>query len=393
MSQHSKRHPLGAFAALVSAGLWVLTGCPYAKPYVDLGRAVIEAEGKTVSQTPPSQVFPPDNAGKFFALNVASSTGQSIGGKTLRTVELRGWLRAVGTGPNCEDPDWHYDMELDPDWADQKGIDLNQVLKVGNIIEFGMNPTSDSLLQRAVMPLLHIELNGWMNSKHPGQQAPADWGFADMAGNCADTVWPFNPRQPLAWQLELKPGQYVRVVGSIVTDNPHYTTARFPTWMCRNFGTLCNFDEKDTARMNAAKQAWSGGRAEEDENNPARWTEMHPPDIIAVLPDKPQRETLRGVALLSENCAVGTCASASITEDLFPPGPKPTPTSTVHVTELVGPETNFSTIVSGSGNASNNGALVTLLPDRARISISVRGQSLYGAPGKFKALYRVSWKQ
>jgi hypothetical protein len=78
--------------------------------------------------------------------------------------------------------------------------------------------------------------------------------------------------------------------------------------------------------LNAVKQSWSGNtfyRAFEacspgwhgqgcgtpvcwsDVNNRVRWTEMHPIEFMALLPDKPPQETVRMVAVLAENGRTG----------------------------------------------------------------------------------------
>jgi len=87
----------------------------------------------------------------------------------------------------------------------------------------------------------------------------------------------------------------------------------------------------------------------------------------------------------------GPCAAAEVSVDIFPAGPKP-PNAKVGYVEMVSQvpgETYTKTIEIG--NANHDGAEITPLPDRIHVRVKVRGQSLKGLPGRFKALYRVFW--
>ena len=222
---------------------------------------------------------------------------------------------------------------------------------------------------------------------------PADWKTAhemnaNLGNDCLPTDrWPFNPRHPLAWQPALKPCQqtpcqYVRVVGSLITDSGHVEEAIPPQLECRYFGVACDWDS-DT-RAKTALRIWG------DADN--RWVEMHPPDIIAVLKNGPgsPAETFRGVAAVSDNClsAIGQhCASTSLDTDIAPPGPQPHG-ARIAFAESVGSETNADTIVEGQTQTDR----VTVFADHVHVHVVVRGQTAWGAPGKFKALYRVWWR-
>jgi hypothetical protein len=353
-------------------------------------REIIETEGTSVSRNTPSSIFPP-NHNKLYPLAVPGSKIGLSKGKEYQTVELRGWLRNVEPICNYADPDWHYDLEIDPAWTDFLGIDLNQIIKVGNLITLSyINPSdTGSPQQIETTPLIHIELNGWRRSEHPNEVPPEDWGFSDAdSQRCGGVLWAYNPLRPLPWQPNLTAGQYVRIVGSLVTDEPHFSEAQVPTWLCRNFNVrpACSFE---TAQVNSVKQTWGGNKAETDPDNVARWTEVHPPDIIVVMKDKNPTETLRGIALAAGNCLL-FCGTESIDEDIYPPGPRPSASATFRVKELVGPETNYGTIVEG--NTDKNGAEISYFPDHVHIHAKVQGQIFWGAPGKFKALYRVFWE-
>ena len=121
---------------------------------------------------------------------------------------------------------------------------------------------------------------------------------------------------------------------------------------------------------------------------PTRATELHPPDYIEILPDHPRSETLRGVAVVA-----GTGAFESAEQELdariAPPGPRPSPDHGVAVVELVGPETDMSSIVGG--NAALNGALLQSSYYDIRLWVKVGRTAIGGRPGRFKAIYRVFW--
>ena len=150
--------------------------------------------------------------------------------------------------------------------------------------------------------------------------------------------------------------------------------------------------------INALQLDWAGGLSDTDPNNAARWSEIHPPDIIDVMdpsptvPFKVPTETVRGVTVFAGSCWVPffACNPQALDADIAPPGPPPQPTSIVNVSELVSSFTNFRTIVQG--NSTLAGAQITIGPSSAHIHIAVQAQPGFGAPGKFAAFYRVSWK-
>ena len=89
------------------------------------------APGST-SRTPPSSVFVP-NGEKLYPLAVQGTREVQAGGKEIRIVEIRGWLRAVDPTCYAKDPAWYYLLEPDPSWMDSVGMSLADMLKVGNI--------------------------------------------------------------------------------------------------------------------------------------------------------------------------------------------------------------------------------------------------------------------
>lgn len=346
----------------------------------------------TVTQTAPSAVDFPDIPKHFpvhdisFGRRITSSTGLSGTSASLQLVEVRGWLRSVANTYNPSDPDWHFDFEIDPDWIDQLALDagsLHKVLRLGNALCMLYDParkrmepiySSPNKWVVAGVPCLHVELNGWESPGYighffPGRPVPSDWV------QIGQPHWPYNPLRPDArLQLnDLAADMYVRVVGSLVTDEPHYV------------------DEDVTSRL--AKKAWARDTVPENTSfeptNAARWAEIHSPDVILPLPDKLQNARYYSVAVAADNGLThGDTASMDI--DLAPPGPPPAPTATVAIEEMVRSDTNFRTITEG--NAAKSGAAISCFSDHVHIHVSVKGEGAFGAKGKFAALYKVWWK-
>jgi hypothetical protein len=248
------------------------------------------------------------------------------------------------------------------------------------VVAIGQQFEHDDAFHRVFsLPLLHVELNGIPTG---GPRRPADWQTNGQPG-CESTWWPFNPLHPPN-SADLTEGAYVLMAGSLVTDSPHVATDYFGTWWAGFFGSG---DEAE--RMRAAFIVW-GGYDDHDPNHDARWTEMHPPDLIQTIPRDPadRIETLRGVALVAANGLVSG-ETQTLDVGIRPPSPRPRK-SKAAVIEIVGPETNFSTIIEG--NATRSGARLTILDDQVRVHVTVQGQAGWGAPGKFKAIYRVFWE-
>ena len=385
--------------------------------------------------TPPSLVFPPDNQGGKIFLDVPGSIKLKTLDKEIRIREFRGWLRAIDGSCNVKDPDWHYYLDIDPEWTDTNGIDLNQILKVGNIIkvDFLVRKNNDKRTgsPRAILahPCINVELNGWRaksaelikyNSqfddiiKYPPWEPnrrlfftlvpkPSDWWkqvdnvclVDDKWPTSFGTVWPYDPfiNDPKKEnEKSLTPGiydynqnaPYVSIVGSILTDNPHVSEGFVGTFIARHF----DIDPTVDSGVRAAIEIWGANKDPKDPTHPARWTEIHPPDVIKVHDYRKAKETLRGIAVVAKNgLVVGETRSISV--DIYPPRPRPLSISKLEVKELVGPETNYRTIIEG--NATKSGARLTTYSDRVNIYVKVQGQGGWGAPGKFKAIYRVRW--
>jgi hypothetical protein len=281
-------------------------------------------------------------------------------------------------------------LEVDTPWAVSQGIDISRLFRVGDIYWNAYKASNTGAREKAVStPTIELELWGWRPSDHP-QAPPPGWGFTNAdSANCPGVYWPYNPLNPKPG-LTPTDGKYVRVVGSLVTDEPHEHQAGFPTFACGNFGAFCS----DLAKDNDIKMAWGNG-INDQASDPARWTEIHPPDLIEALPDPGHKETLRGIAVLSEHCLVGHCAAQTVDEDIAPPTPCPSGTRLAYQ-ELVGAapnETNLATVEGGNRaglNGSNTGAQITVGANSIHVHVMVRGRSANGAYGRFKALYRVA---
>jgi hypothetical protein len=360
----------------------LLADCP-PEPIVDTSRQYQENAGKFVQEPAASSIFPTDGV-KFYPLEIGSGTPVVSGGTRTWLVELRGW---ISVSPNCNarDPDWHYELEVDPDWADSVGMPLALLLRAGNIIVMtsnGNETEGDTYFQRVVsLPHVHVELNGYVPSQHDGRAAPSSWSWYGRVCQFADepwttVVWPFDPLKPLPWQNPLSDGDYVRMYGALITDQSHaWTTVDHP-W-----------------EMNEALKMWGEYRPDEDSANQARWTEMHPPDIIAILPQKPHTTTLRGVLVSAGHCLIGPCETTTLDANIDAPQPKPQGAPRVIFREQVIPLTNFATVRDGHRDAAGNfdGATLTVTGTGIHVHVVVQGQSLNKAPGRFAALYRVSW--
>ena len=362
---------------------------------VDAKNADMELNGKTIAQIPPSEVWQPrfvadpwpwhvhntEHMQKYYPLDVASAVHKVIDGNPVNLVELRGWLRAVDVAPNNANDggwrDWSYHLELDPEWLDAMGIDIMQVYKVGNI-DLDTNSHSTEGL------VIKVELNGWdMNGPNavpagdPSHGRPFNalykntypLGWQAYYGPTPNIYWAYNPQRPLYWQDSLREDQYVRMYGSLVVDEPH------------------NYDGNN--QVKAAKKLWCrnckdvpGGW---DRDNPARWTEMHSPDLISILYPAGAKERKEKIVSVALSTAWPDVKPFTLT--LTPPAYKPPNATHVEVREMVGPESDLGTLTSGNSNRS--GALIINNGTTATISLTLSPS--IGRPCLFRATYRVRW--
>lgn len=212
-------------------------------------------------------------------------------------------------------------------------------------------PTARNMV---AIPQVHIELNSWRwQDRIPVNlpNAPTDWLKFSLAS------WPFNPN--------FKAGQYVSVLGSLVTDDPH----------CGNdaWGKAC---DRWAPRFLYPAQG---------EDHYGRYTEIHPPDLIQVIDERPQTETTYGLVMYAD---VGQSNSISI--DLSPKAPRPTTRGLWKVAyeEIWGPE-SFNANPSGNCHNTSINAFADHIQVRA---ITCGGTPPFGAAGRIRALYRLWWE-
>lgn len=302
-----------------------------------------------------------------------------------RVTEMRGWLIEVDHNPNdpCGEADWHLWLEPDPVWLDRIGVDWTTFVKVGDILDRPDNNTlppivaSPDFTSCAAVPHIKMEVCGWPTKNWPtvtqGKPAPADWTISIAFQGCT-TRWPFQPdHDSLDSTQALSPGDYVRVIGSIVTDDPH---DEFGDWQ----------DAYPGETNSLIHPPWKG----HDELNPARWTEIHPPDIIQKLPDPGRTVRLYGVAVVARATGLDLGGKDQSCTATLPAPPQPAPNMYLSVREIVGAETFVNTITEG--NASRTGAQITINADSVTVHVAVHGQPFGGSPGHFKAVYLLSWE-
>jgi hypothetical protein len=306
---------------------------------------------------------------------IASPEGASI-------IELRGWitgLKDFEAGVHQDNYhgtqiyDWGYDVELDPVWIDQIGSDLNQLMRVGSILR-AMDPTfSSDHFTSVSRPIIHVEP---MSS--PRNDQPEGWVHVEPDSY----FWLWNPRyaSDRADHI-LNVGDYIRMVGNLVSDDPHWGSGDSYGLVSKSWG-----DDITIFGLNP----------KENPNNPSRWTELHPPDRFEILnpsnQPKAPTETVRCLALYADNGFLdGDIKQLDL--DIHPSGPKPydpwgspDPRATVECIEIVDSRphmTNFRRIMAKN---------ITYFTDHVHLHVKIKGEGGWGAPGKFKAVYRVRWK-
>jgi hypothetical protein len=129
----------------------------------------------------------------------------------------------------------------------------------------------------------------------------------------------------------------------------------------------------------------------DDGRDISRYTEIHPPDRIDIVKDPPWPETIRMAAVAAPGTFWGRPRPESTLDVTIPAPRRPAGDVELHVEEFVGPETDRDMIVQG--NADRTGASITVTEHGVRLFVAVAGRraALGGAPGRFKALYRVFW--
>jgi hypothetical protein len=403
------RESSGPEVYLISAGkkIWVPTADALFAMGFDWSSVTVVPDGTlnafprvnipSLSLTPGSLIFPPDNV-KYFPLVVVPSSIKAISqGKEVQLVELYGWMRRVEDTCNADDlknapngRDWHYDLELDTDQALAQGIDLNRIFRVGNVAAVGLMLPGFHPRHSVSLPLIHIECNSWnWGGLNTGRPKPNDWVTGPGVAQCdINTSWPFNQPGAGLWAqgFDNPRGPYVRVTGSLLTDSPHDVQTRPSTVLSRQFGIT----DSDDAEWEGSVPDWNPGLSSDAPNHFARWTELHPPDLIEVEPSPPPfRVTVRAVALAARVGVLPFGLSNSCEEvnfDIFPEPSRP-PGAHIGYEERRGPETYWPW-----GEDANNGSWITGYDDHVHIKARVCGGPVFGSPGRFKAIYRVWWQ-
>jgi hypothetical protein len=167
-------------------------------------------------------------------------------------------------------------------------------------------------------------------------------------------------------------------MGSLVSDAPHATKATAGVWLVRNLGLA--LDPQHV--IHAAENAWSEG-GEEDPDNPARWTEIHPPDLIEALPDRAPEETVRGVTVRAPQGAFSR-SPAPVDLSLSPPGPRPPWARGIAVRETI-----LDAPLEASFQRYRAACQLEETNDRVQIHIDLKSA---GVP-TFAALFRVAWSR
>jgi hypothetical protein len=185
------------------------------------------------------------------------------------------------------DPDWHWRLVLDLDWARSQAIDVNAALPAGNLLNNGIpDPGGGGVRARCGVPQIEVEISGWPIRAEPSRREPPDWGFPEGTDCHAAFVdgrkvkWPFNPKAPDREPLteasdalrDLGSGQYVRIHGAIVTDTVHI--------------------DRNDPEQSELERRWSNGPLKEARNF-MRYTEIHPPDKVEIVQSPPWAETIR----------------------------------------------------------------------------------------------------
>jgi hypothetical protein len=186
------------------------------------------------------------------------------------------------------------------------------------------------------------------------------------------------------WDIARR-GPYVRIAGSLITDSPHDVQHRPGTIFSRYFAITT----EAAYEWEGSVPDWHPGLASNSPEHFARWTEIHPPNLIEVLDWKEPLITVRAVALAARVGALPAGISNSCEEvefDIFPEAVRPA-NAQIAYEELRGPETYFPW-----GENADNGSWITVFNDHIHVKARVCGGAVGGSPGRFKAIYRVWWQ-
>lgn len=347
-------------------------------PPVGFVKSPIEFYRYDSSGTPrPSWVFC-GNLVKESTQN-CSSKATSENGPTpaYQRVEVRGWVTDIH-GFVDKDEEFAFNLLLDhgwtPDTLQSSGVTpyntaemINRAVSPHNIITFGQGEQGGAARLSpdkntwggTKAAVLHIEINGWGPDRMGATRPPRDWFY--LRGPVG---WPFDPENPPAVRPgPLASGDYVRLVGTLWEDEPHRLEG--------GNGGDAGKDAKGCWRSGSTNQGrWGRG-----------WFEIHPVDYMAKIERDPANDQAGALYLIA------MCDDGEWTQQLTPLGSRPSPTAVAEVEEFV--DSDFT--VWKSVKTENRVSRISDTMMQVHIKIQTGG--LFGHGAKFKAAYRVYWKE
>lgn len=355
----------------------------------------------SIARTPPSTLYPADGTKWIARSDIAQTLPATAFGRAISIIELRGWLRSSSSPTG--DPDWHYDLELDPLWLAQLGVSPSALCRPGDLL-IRSGPDPASARRRSGPASIHAELDGWQRTDLTRGQPPkpVDWTFPTATADWpfdSTTIWPFDPRVDANGKtLADAQGHYARVVGSLVTDGAHADGNKFFTnqvlWTgvgtaARAINATPGMSRKDgdallaDAANNAAKWLWIESAEADNPANPARWNELHSPDYIELMDEPADRRCLYQVAV----CAAHGLFSGDtehLKVDLMGPPGRPAG-SILRYRAYPTSWTDPSTVIAGP--------ILTAAYGHLTVDVTVQGQSGMGHSGKYAELFELWWEK
>jgi hypothetical protein len=327
----------------------------------------------SMSATPPSMVFPISDPSKQTGHANKWVARTELPGLTLPNQNHVGtfkgvllYVPAAGSGAdiiNTADPDITMIFLPHASCLDQPGIDPARLFKVGDILDSNENAQSNVHRAWVAKPRWKVEVCGFpaVNIQTAGD-SPSNWV---EEGNL---YWPFWPPN-----LSGLVNQPVVMSGVLVADEPH---------------TQSNGPDYRVAAID-----WQGGPGDDVRyaaNNPARYTEVHPPDSI-VLDQRPNlvEDDLIGVAVSMGTTDVTPLpAQQELTVTLHPATNQP-PGTKLQVEEIVLPDSYLPSLVEG--NPTLTGAALQVNVSSFDLHVKVQAAPFNQHTGRFAAIYRMRW--
>ncbi len=198
------------------------------------------------------------------------------------------------------------------------------------------------------------------------------------------------PRNPVPGEPALVPGQYVRIVRSLVSDDPHVRIHEEEADYTSENRAIHGILGGDDPTTLAVRLFWEQERLANNPFNGARWSELHPPDTVQVKTNAPQRDAhvLRSVLVAPPpNLASGQTFTFDYTLPL--PLPPSTSASVVPtVTEIVGADARPRTLRGRSTAPPTR--RVTVTTDSVHLRITVMRHGTSTTPSAFQATYLIT---